>query len=412
MKNIILAASLLVWTTVGVVYCDELAAATRGLSHIHQPPLAIAVKPAGPGHQMVAAASDSPRIDLVFALDTTGSMSGMIQAAKAKIWSIAASMANAQVAPHIRVGLVAYRDRGDRYITRTVDLTNDLDAMYAVLMQFQAGGGGDRPESVNQALHEAVTTMSWSDRNDAYKVVFLVGDAPPHMDYADDVKYPETIRIANRRGIVINTIQCGNSRLARRSWQQIASLSQGQYFRVGQSGSGVAVATPYDRKMANLARKLDQTRLTYGSAREREAVARKRSRVDSAMSAVPAAVAARRAAFNASASGKANLLANKDLVADVHSGVVDLDAIGKDRLPAELRYLPAAQVRREIARRATQRQAIQREINALSRQRQAFIKDRLESAGRRKSLDDQIFSTVRKQAGAKGLHYEADGAKY
>ena len=103
-----------------------------------------------------------PLVEVVFVLDTTGSMSGLIQAAKEKIWSIATTLAPAQPAPEIRMGLVAYRDRGDDYVTRVVDLSDDLDSMYATLMDFRAAGGGDGPESVNQALHDAVHRISWS----------------------------------------------------------------------------------------------------------------------------------------------------------------------------------------------------------------------------------------------------------
>ena len=138
--------------------------------------------------------NDRSRIDVVFVLDTTGSMGGLIQAAKEKIWSIATTLASAQPAPEIRMGLVAYRDRGDAYVTRVVDLSSDLDSMYATLMDFQADGGGDGPESVNRALHDAIHQVSWSQQAGTYKVVFLVGDAPPHMDYPDDVKYPQTDR--------------------------------------------------------------------------------------------------------------------------------------------------------------------------------------------------------------------------
>ncbi len=103
---------------------------------------------------------DKPRIDVVFVLDTTGSMGGLIQTAKEKIWSIATTMASAQQAPEIRIGLVAYRDRNDAYVTKVVDLSTDLDSVYAALMDFEANGGGDTPESVNAALYDAVHNMS------------------------------------------------------------------------------------------------------------------------------------------------------------------------------------------------------------------------------------------------------------
>ena len=143
--------------------------------------------------------STRSRIDVVFVLDTTGSMGGLIQAAREKIWSIATTLASAQSAPEIRMGLVAYRDRGDAYVTRVVDLSSDLDSMYATLMDFQAEGGGDGPESVNQALHDAVHKVSWNQQDGTYKVVFLVGDAPPHMDYPNDVKYPVTLRLPRQK---------------------------------------------------------------------------------------------------------------------------------------------------------------------------------------------------------------------
>jgi Mg-chelatase subunit ChlD len=102
------------------------------------------------------------RVEVVFVLDTTGSMGGLISAAKEKIWSIASTLAQAQQAPEIKMGLVAYRDRGDAYVTQVVDLDKDLDSMYAKLMDFQADGGGDGPEAVNAALHDAINKMSWS----------------------------------------------------------------------------------------------------------------------------------------------------------------------------------------------------------------------------------------------------------
>ena len=203
-------------------------------------------------------------IDVVFVIDTTGSMSGLIQAAKEKIWSIATTMASANSAPEIRMGLVAYRDRGDEYVTKTVDLSSDLDSVYANLMDFKASGGGDSPESVNQALHEAITKMSWRQEKQAYKVVFLVGDAPPHMDYQDDIKYPFSLALARKKNIVVNTIQSGFHSNTTAGWKKIAQLGQGNYFQVGQAGHAVVISTPFDEQIATLSEKLDDTRLYYG----------------------------------------------------------------------------------------------------------------------------------------------------
>jgi hypothetical protein len=89
-------------------------------------------------------------------------MGGLIEGAKLKIWSIANQMVSAKPAPQLKIALIGYRDRGDEYIVRRYDLSEDIDAVYANLQKFQAGGGGDTPESVNQALDEAVHKISWS----------------------------------------------------------------------------------------------------------------------------------------------------------------------------------------------------------------------------------------------------------
>ena len=124
-----------------------------------------------------------PRMEVVFVLDTTGSMSGMIAGAKQKVWAIANKLKSAQPTPDIRFGLVGYRDRGDAYITKTFGLTGNLDEVYTHLYAFEAQGGGDEPESVNEALAKAVTSLQWSTEPEVLRVIFLVGDARPHMDH-------------------------------------------------------------------------------------------------------------------------------------------------------------------------------------------------------------------------------------
>src|SRR5208282_5270293 len=119
---------------------------------------------------------------------------------------------------------VAFRDRGDAYITKVFDLNDNLDFIHDRLMEFKAEGGGDIPESVNQALDDSVNKIKWSKDDDTLRIIFLVGDAPPHMDYKDDVKYPVTCKKACEKGIIINTIQCGNDAECTKYWQDICKL--------------------------------------------------------------------------------------------------------------------------------------------------------------------------------------------
>lgn len=354
-----------------------------------------------------------PQVDVVFVLDTTGSMGGLIEAAKEKIWSIASTMASAQPAPAIRMGLVAYRDRGDAYVTRVVDLSDDLDSVYAALMDFRAAGGGDGPESVNQALHDAIQRMSWSHSSQAHKTVFLVGDAPPHMDYQDDVKYPQTLAIAKARGIVVNAIQCGAERETARQWQHVAQLGAGRYFQVEQAGSAVAIATPLDEKIAELSAALDATRTYYGTAEARKRKQRKERATAKLHAGASAASRARRAAFNATAGGEANLLGEGELIDDVASGRVDLATIERRELPASMQSMQPEEQQALIDDTAKRRDALARQIKELGEQRAAFLKQKVaELGGAKDSLDHKIYSAIKAQAEDKGLRYEADAPTY
>ena len=360
----------------------------------------------------VIAPLGAKRVEVVFVLDTTGSMSGLINAAQEKIWSIASTLAQAQQAPEISMGLVAYRDRGDAYVTQVVDLNRDLDSMYAKLMDFRADGGGDGPEAVNEALEAAIHRMSWSQDQSTYKVVFLVGDAPPHMDYQDDVKYPQVVAAAAAKGIVVNTIQCGSMSDAVAPWQHIAALGHGRYFTVEQAGSAVAIATPFDAQIATLSAELDATRLYYGSAEQQALMAAKVAATDRLTEEASVAARARRGAFNVSEAGASNLLGESELVADVASGRVDIAAVPAAQLPAAMAALPVAEQRASLAAIADKRAELQRQIVALAADRDSYIKEEIEAAGGAgDSLDQQIYEAVREQAAPLGLDYE-DGPSF
>lgn len=392
----LLAVALLAATGAAVAVYPTLPLGDA-IAHTEPPPVI------SPSHKAV--------VEVVFVLDTTGSMSGLIEAAKEKIWSIATTLASGQPAPEIRMGLVAYRDRGDAYVTQVTDLSTDLDSMYAQLMDFRADGGGDGPEAVNQALYDAVHRMSWSQGTSSYKVVFLVGDAPPHMDYPDDVPYGETLKAATGRGIVVNTIQAGQDPETRRDWQHIASLNQGRYFQVGSHGNTVAVATPFDNRIAELSAALDRTRVYYGTPEELAEKAEKMAATEKLHAGASIASQARRGAFNASSAGAANFLGDKELVDDVASGRVDLDSVPASALPAPVQALAPEARQEAIDALAAERKALGSELAELAQQRQAFIESEVDEAAVGDSLDVQVYEAIRAQAAGKGMRYE-DGPTY
>ncbi len=394
MKSKLLGIALFGLTLAAIVYYPQLSAKNIQID----PPIR---------HHVTA----RPKIDVVFVLDTTGSMSGLIQTAKEKIWSIATTMASAQPTPEIRIGLVAYRDRGDSYVTKVVDLSADLDSVYATLMDFEANGGNDTPESVNKALYDAVHNISWSQGDQAYRVIFLVGDAPPHMDY-NEVRYPEIIASALDKGIVVNTIQCGDMPITIAPWTQIANLSHGEFFQVEQAGGAVAYTTPYDEEIADLSARLDDTRLYYGTEEEKEKMQGKVAATDKLHAGASFASRARRAVFNASVSGRTNLLGENELVAAVESGTIDLNTLEDDALPAALKPMAPAEKKAFVAELAEKREDLQRQIQELSQDRDGYLARKVDEAGGLKdSLDQKLYDAVKKQAGVAGLEYE-DGPAY
>jgi hypothetical protein len=273
-------------------------------------------------------------------------------------------------------------------------------------MDFQADGGGDTPESVNKALYDAVHQMSWSEQDQAYKVIFLVGDAPPHMDY-NEVQYPEIVASALEKGIVVNTIQCGDVSTAVEPWTQIASLGHGNFFQVEQAGSAVAYSTPYDEEIAELSAKLDDTRLYYGTEEEKEKMRDKVAATDKLNASASYASRARRGVFNASAGGRTNLLGENELIDAVSSGTVDLDDIEKDALPETVAVMAPAEQQAYVAGLASERADLKRQIQELSQDRVGYLAKKVEEAGGlEESLDQKLYDTVREQAGKAGLEYE------
>jgi Mg-chelatase subunit ChlD len=175
-------------------------------------------------------------IDVGFILDTTGSMSEEIAAVKATIQKVAASLDHGNI--KVRIGMVAYKDRGDEYITRVYPLTTDLEGFERAVADIRADGGGDTPESVNEGVHVAVSRLDWQ-KDAVGRYAFLIGDAPPHLDYAQDFDYAADMRDAAHRGIQIFTIAAsGMDDLGQVVWRQIAQYTDAANMFVLRGGAG------------------------------------------------------------------------------------------------------------------------------------------------------------------------------
>jgi len=175
----------------------------------------------------------------------------------------------------------------------------------------------------------------------------------------------------------------------------------------------VVTASPFDARLAELSAELDATRLYYGSAEEKARQARKLAAADKLHAETSVASRARRAAFNASDSGKDNLLGEGELVEDLAQGRVDLDSLAPEQLPAPMQSLSPQARQALVDEKTQQRGALQRQIGALAKQRSEYLKQKVaEMGGAEDSLDHQLYEALREQAGGKGLHYQAEAAAY
>ncbi len=176
------------------------------------------------------------KLDIAFVLDVTGSMGDELERIQQTIGDITARIKSLPAAPQIRYGLVAFRDRTDDYVTRTEDFTQDLAAFKAKLGSLAAAGGGDYPEAVQEALHDAVSNLSW-DTGDALRLMFVVGDAPPHLDYLQDHAYTSEMRKAAGAGIKIFPIAAsGLDNQGEYVFRQLAQYTGGKFLYITYGG--------------------------------------------------------------------------------------------------------------------------------------------------------------------------------
>jgi hypothetical protein len=178
---------------------------------------------------MLDVAPSPVQVDVLFLLDSTGSMGDEINELKSNILAVSAQLDALPGQPDIRYGLVTYRDRNDTYITQVTDFTGNVTDFQRTLDTVQAGGGGDYPESVNQALHEAVNDVSWRS-GETIRLIFLIGDAPPHMDYPQDENYAVEMLNAADAGIKIHAVSSsGLDEVGEYVFRQIAQFTGGHF---------------------------------------------------------------------------------------------------------------------------------------------------------------------------------------
>ena len=159
-------------------------------------------------------------------------------ALKATIQKVATALSSSNV--RVRIGLVEYKDRTDSFVTRVYPMTTDAAKFSRTVAGISANGGGDTPESMNEGLHVGLTGLEWSGTAVA-RMAFLIADAPPHLDYANDSDYSNDMREAAHKGIQVFTVAAsGMDTLGQVVFRQIAQYTGATNLFVLRGGAGAA----------------------------------------------------------------------------------------------------------------------------------------------------------------------------
>jgi hypothetical protein len=347
-------------------------------------------------------ADDARRdLDLVIALDVSGSMEGLIGSAKQRLWDITNELAQARPVPNLRVAIVSYGrpSYGEQagYVRIDLPFTADLDAVNATLFAFRTDGG---EEYVARAIQASLDTLQWSREQDALRVMFVAGNESAEQD--PRLAIDAATAAAARRGIVVNAIYCGSANdTVAAGWQRVATRTNGVYASIDQHAAAVAnVATPFDEKLAALNVELNATYVAFGAAGERGR-ANQLAQDSNAVAMSPAAAASRTVA-------KASELYRSewDLVDAVQAGQ-SLADVPAAELPAEMQALALEEREAFVREKAERRDELQRQVGELAAERSRYIEEkRRQQAGESTGLDAAILDGIRDVAATKGFSFE------
>jgi von Willebrand factor type A domain len=343
------------------------------------------------------AAVERPRIEIAILLDTSSSMSGLIEQAKRQLWEIVNEFITANkkgVRPLMRVGLYEYGKsslRGDEgYIRRIVPLSDNLDKVSEELFALKTNGGS---EFCGWVIKRAVEELDWSKSKEDLKVIYIAGNEAFTQGKVD---YRKSCKAAIARGIIVNTIHCGSrSGGVSGKWQAGAVLADGTYAVINQNHAVVAVTAPQDKKIAELGAKLNKTYVAYGAAGK--AGAKLQAKNDTRYSGISTSSMAQRAV------AKANsyyVNTGWDLIDAVNKKKVDLANVKDKELPANMRKMSLKGRREYVAEQGAARMKIQASINTLNTARKKYVTAEMKKRGEKapKSLGSEMAKSLRAQA--------------
>lgn len=348
----------------------------------------------------------SKTIDLAICLDISGSMDGLIDSARQNLWAVVNDLARLQPTPQLRVALLTFgcstHDAERGWVKVETDFTTDLDMVSLKLFALTTNGGD---EYVARVVQAALGELQWTKEPGSLQLLFVAGNEAATQD--PKVETAAMSKAAITRGIVVNTIYCGDpmDQLAP-AWRDVAKLADGQFAAIQQDNS-VAIATPFDKQLQDLSAAMNPTYVPYGA--QRGTWADNQVAQDNNASVLNVAAAAQRC--QTKASGLYNC-AGWDLVDACEDPKFDLASVKKEDLDEALRKLSLAELKAHIAAKKAQRVEIKAKVEAVGKQRDAFLAEELKKLGAsgEQRFEKAVLESVRAQAAAKGFTRKVEAA--
>ena len=334
-------------------------------------------------------------IDIVFAIDCSGSMGPVIETAKQKVRTIVNEVAKAKPSPILRIGLIGYGNGDQSY--RKFDLSDDLDEVYKNLSTFKDEGWSD--EYVGRVIQKSLGEMSWSNSRKNLKIVYVVGNETAQQGPVD---YRKSAPQASKKRVVVNAIYCGESG-GEETWQEFARLGKGEYLHIAGDGGAINIPTPYDAELQKLNSSINRTYVAYG-ARGSYGAANQAAQDVASESVGGAANGATRA--QAKTARQYNN-SSWDLVDASREPGFNLGKIKNEDLPPTMRSMNMSQRKGYLAKKTAERAQVQSKIKVLAAKRALFIEREMKKSGKNpdKSFDNAVQRSLRKQGAQSGFTF-------
>lgn len=352
----------------------------------------------------VNSAPDTPVVQIAVLLDTSSSMSGLIEQAKTQLWKLVNEFITAKQngkTPVVQVALYEYGKSSlraeENWIRQIQPLTRDLDKISEELFALTTNGGD---EYCGAVIQRATKDLAWDANPKVYKAVFIAGNEPFTQGPVDSKM---SCHEAIGKGIIVNTIHCGSeSQGIAEHWNQGALLADGKYLVIDQNQAIVHIEAPQDKEIVKLNEELNKTYISYG----REAPAAKTRQMAQDSNAAAKAESGAQVQRVISKASANYFNTGWDLVDACKQKDFDITKVKEADLPEEMKKMTVEERKDYLAKKTAERAEIQKKVLELNKQREAYVTTKRKESATTDTLDTAMVKALRTQAEKKGIAWE------